>query len=33
VKQKDKIETVEADFEIDFSDQKGYSARRMNKME
>jgi LysM repeat protein len=31
MKQRDRIETVEADFEVDFSDQEGYSARRKNK--
>ena len=31
MKQKDNIDTVEADFEVDFYDQEGYSARRKNK--
>ena len=29
--QRDKIDTLEADFEVDFSDKEGYSARRKNK--
>jgi LysM repeat protein len=29
--QRDKIDTLEADFEVDFSDEEGYSARRKNK--
>jgi len=31
VKQRDKIDTLEADFEVDFSDKEGYSVRRQNK--
>jgi LysM repeat protein len=31
MKQRDKIDTLEADFEVDFSDKEGYSARRKNK--
>ena len=31
MKQRDKMDTLEADFEIDFSDEEGYSARRKNK--
>lgn len=31
MKQKDKIDTVGADFEVDFCDQEGYSARWKNK--
>ena len=29
--QRDKIDTLEANFEVDFSDKEGYSARRKNK--
>jgi LysM repeat protein len=29
--QRDKIDTLEADFEVDFSDKEGYSTRRKNK--
>jgi hypothetical protein len=28
--QRDKIDTLEADFEVDYSDKEGYSARRKN---
>ena len=31
MKQRDKMDTYEADFEVDFSDEEGYSARRKNK--
>lgn len=31
MKQKDKIETLEADLEVDFSDEEGYSVRSKNK--
>ena len=31
MKQRDKLDTLEADFEVDFSDEEGYSARRKNK--
>ena len=31
MKQKDKIETIEADLEVDFSDEEGYSVRSKNK--
>ena len=31
MKQRDKMDTLEADFEVDFSDKEGYSARRKNK--
>ena len=31
MKQRDKMDTLEADFEVDFSDEEGYSARRKNK--
>jgi len=29
--QRDKMDTLEADFEVDFSEEEGYSARRKNK--
>ena len=31
MKQRDKLDTLEADFEVGFSDEEGYSARRKNK--
>ncbi len=31
MKPRDRIETLEADFEVDFSDEEGYSVRRKNK--
>ena len=31
MKQMDRIETLEADFEINFSDKEGYAIRRINK--
>jgi LysM repeat protein len=31
MKQKDKIETLEADLEVDFSDEEGYSVHSKNK--
>ena len=31
MKPRDRIETLEADFEVDFSGEEGYSARRKNK--
>ena len=31
MKQRDKMDTLEADFEVDFSGEEGYSARRKNK--
>ena len=31
MKQKDRVDTLEADFEIDFSDKEGFSVRRKNK--
>jgi len=31
MKERDKMDTHEADFEVDFSDEEGYSARRKNK--
>ena len=31
MKQRDKMDTLEADFEVGFSDEEGYSARRKNK--
>jgi LysM repeat protein len=31
MKQRDKMDTYEADFEVDFSDEEGYSARSKNK--
>jgi LysM repeat protein len=31
MKQRDKTHTLEADFRVDFSDEKGYSIRRKNK--
>ena len=31
MKPRDRIETLEADFEINFSDKEGYAIRRSNK--
>jgi len=31
MKQRDKMDTLEADSEVDFSGEEGYSARRKNK--
>jgi len=31
MKQRDKMDTLEANFEVDFSEEEGYAARRKNK--